>query len=421
MTDPAITCPHCRGEIKLTESLAAPLVDATRQEFQRRLSQKNSEMAELEKVIREQESAMTRERESLNQRLAEMLRAERPKIAAEETRRAHDALALDLAQKSAELAALQKALAQYSEKLVEAQKAQVDLIRQKRELDDARRELELSVEKQVQEGLAKARETARREAEERLSLKVMEKEQTIQAMQRQIEDLQRRAQQSSQQLQGEVLELRLESLLREKFPIDLIRPVPKGEYGGDVLQYVNGPNGKRCGTILWESKRTKSWQDQWLPKLRDDQRSAKADIAVLVTQALPKNVETFDFTDGIWVTDLRCLVPVALALRLLLIEVACARQSLEGQQTKMDQVYQYLTGPRFRQRVQAIVEKFTDMHADLDKERKTLTRLWAKREEQIRSVLDTTAGLYGDLQGIAGQSLQELDGLDIKLLDTPPS
>jgi hypothetical protein len=418
MTDPVITCPHCRHEIKLTESLAAPLIEATRNEFERRLAQKQSEMAGLEKTIRDREAAVARERETLNQRLAEMLRAERPKIAAEEARRVQDTLAADLAQKTAELASLQQALGQNTAKLAEAQKAQVDLLRQKRELDDARRELELSVEKQVQEGLSKARDAARKDAEERLAFKVMEKEQTILAMQRQIEDLQRRAQQSSQQLQGEVQELHLESLLREKFPQDIIQPVPKGEHGGDVLQNVMSPAGKRCGTILWESKRTKNWQDQWLPKLRDDQRAARADLAILVSQALPRHIETFDFTDGIWVTDLRCLIPVAVSLRLSLIDIACARQSLEGQQTKMDQVYQYLTGPRFRQRVQAIVEKFSDMHADLDKERKALTRLWAKREEQIRSVLDTTASLYGDLQGIAGQSLQELDGLDIKLLGT---
>jgi hypothetical protein len=224
------------------------------------------------------------------------------------------------------------------------------------------------------------------------------------------------AEQGSQQLQGEVQELHLESILRAKFPRDNIEPVPKGEYGGDILHRVLGPTGQVCGTILWESKRTKNWSDGWLSKLREDQRAAKAEIAVIVSQALPKNVEIFDLTDGVWITEPRCLVPIAVALRQSLLELAAARQATDGQQTKMEMVYQYLTGPRFRHRVEAIVEKFSDMQADLDKERKMMTRLWAKREEQIRGVVESTAGMYGDLQGIAGKTLQEIEGLDIRFI-----
>jgi hypothetical protein len=182
---------------------------------------------------------------------------------------------------------------------------------------------------------------------------------------------------------------------------------------------VVGPMGQRCGTILWESKRTKNWSDTWLPKLRDDQRAAKAEIASIVSHALPKGIETFDFIDGIWVTESRCAIPVAIALRQYLIQIAVARQAGEGQQTKMEMVYQYLTGPRFRHRVEAIVEKFSDMQSDLDRERKTMTRLWAKREQQIAGVIESTAGMYGDLQGIAGKTLHEIEGLDIPLLDAP--
>jgi len=290
------------------------------------------------------------------------------------------------------------------------------LIRKQRELDDAKREMELTIEAEVQKSLSAVREKARTEVEDGFKLKVADKEQTIAAMQRQIEELKRRAEQGSQQLQGEVLEIELETLLRAKFPHDDIEPVPKGEFGGDVLQKVRGPSGQPCGSILWESKRTKNWSDAWLAKLRGDQRSARADAALLVSQALPKGVETFDYLDGIWITDYRCAIPVAIAVRQSLLELAGARQAGEGQQTKMSMVYQYLTGPRFRQRVEAIVEKFTDMQEDLERERKTMTRLWAKREEQIRGVVEATAGMYGDLQGIAGKSLQEIDGLDMKLL-----
>ncbi|MDH4154180.1 MAG: DUF2130 domain-containing protein, partial [Nitrospira sp.] len=249
----------------------------------------------------------------------------------------------------------------------------------------------------------------------------MEKEQTIASMQTQIEELKRRAEQGSQQLQGEVQELELEAVLRTKFPRDTIEPVPKGEFGGDALQRVMGPLGQLCGTILWESKRTKNWSDGWLVKLRDDQRTAKADIAIIVSQTLPKDVESFDLVDGIWVTNAKSVFSLAVALRHSLIELASARQALDGQQTKTEMVYQYLTGPRFRHRVEAIVEAFSSMQEDLDREKKAITKQWAKREEQIERVMQATVGMYGDLQGIAGKSIQEIDGLELKTLDVDPT
>ena len=183
------------------------------------------------------------------------------------------------------------------------------------------------------------------------------------------------------------------------------------------MQRVIGPLDQRCGTILWESKRTKNWTDIWLAKLREDQRKAKADIALIITNALPKGVHTFGHIDGVWVTDLQCAVPVAIALRQSLIEIAAVRQASVGQHTKMEIMYQYLTGPPFRQRLEAIVEKFSDMQDDLDRERKAMTRLWAKREEQIRGVIEATAGMYGDLQGIAGKALMEIDGIALPLIE----
>jgi hypothetical protein len=343
---------------------------------------------------------------------------ERTRIASEESKKAKLALQTDIDQKARELAELQEVLNQRDAKLAEAQKAQADLIRQKRELDDARRELELTVEKRVQDGLLATREQAKKEAEESLKLKVLEKEQTIASMQTQIEELKRRAEQGSQQLQGEVQELELEALLRAKFPRDTIEPVPKGEFGGDALQRVMGPLGQLCGTILWESKRTKNWSDGWLVKLRDDQRTAKADIAIIVSQTLPKAVESFDLVDGIWVTNAKSVFSLAVALRHSLIELASARQALDGQQTKTEMVYQYLTGPRFRHRIEAIVEAFSSMQEDLDREKKAITKQWAKREEQIERVMQATVGMYGDLQAIAGKSFQEIEGLELTALES---
>jgi hypothetical protein len=420
MNEPTITCPNCKSEIKLTESLAAPLIEATRLQFEHTIAEKEAQVAKREAAICEQKTAIEKARGAIDEQVSEKLKAEREKIIAEEAKKARLILETDIELKTKEVSDLQEILKDRDIKLAEAQKTQVGLLRKQRELDDAKRELDFTVERKVQESLTVVRDKAKQEAEDGLKLKVLEKEVQIASMQRQIEELKRRAEQGSQQLQGEVLELELESLLRAKFPRDTIEPVAKGEFGGDLLQSIIGPLSQHCGSILWESKRTKNWSDGWLPKLRDDQRAAKADIALIVSNVLPKGVEAFDRIEGVWVTETRCAIPVAVALRQSLIELSTARQANEGQQTKMELVYQYLTGPRFRHRVEAIVEKFADMQADLDKERKTMTRLWAKREAQIRGVIESTVGMYGDLQGIAGGALPEIDSIDTLSLDYSP-
>ena len=421
MTEPTIICPNCKTEIRLTESLAAPLIAATRRQFEQQLSQKDEEILKREQGVREQEKQIAEAKRTLDEQVSDQvatqLKAERARVMAEEAKKAKLASAAELEAKALELSELQEVLKTRNEKLAEAQNAQAELIKKQRELDDAKRELELTVEKRVQDGLTEVRTSAKREAEDGMKLKVAEKDQTITSMQQTIEELKRKAEQGSQQLQGEVQELELENLLRAKFPFDSIEPVAKGEFGGDVLQRVVSQSGQACGAILWESKRTKNWSDGWLTKLREDQRAAKAEISILVSQVLPKGVEAFDVVDGVWVTSPRAALPVATALRHTLLQVGMARQVSEGQQTKTEMVYQYLTGPRFRQRVEAIVEAFSSMKEDLDKERKVIMKQWAKREEQIERVMGATVGMYGDLQGIAGKSLQEIEGLELQTLE----
>jgi hypothetical protein len=349
----------------LTESLAEPLIAATRQQFERQLAQKDEEIVKREQGIREKEKQIAEAKRTLDDQIADQvaatLKTERERVVIEESKKAKLASAAELDAKTRELTDLHEVLKSREEKLAEAQNAQAELIKKQRELDDARRELELTVEKRVQDGLTEVRVLAKKEAEDGLKLKVMEKDQTIASMQQKIEELKQKAEQGSQQLQGEVQELELESLLRAKFPFDTIEPVPKGEFGGDALHRVMSPGGQFSGTILWESKRTRNWSDGWLAKLRDDQRTAKAEVAVLVSQVLPKGVEAFDVIDGVWVTSPRAALAVATVLRHSLLQVSIARQVTEGQQTKTEMVYQYLTGPRFRHRVEAIVEAFSSM------------------------------------------------------------
>jgi hypothetical protein len=417
VTGPQIVCPNCRTEIKLTEQLAAPLIEETRRSFEKQLAVKEADFGRRESVLKRAQDDIAQARAGIDEQVAAKLKAERGAIAQAEAVKARVALADEIGNRERQLAELQEVLIGKDAKLAEAQKAQADTLRKQRELDEAKREFELTVETKVQESLVAVRDKAKLEAEDLLKAKVAEKEAQISGMQHQIEELRRRAEQGSQQLQGETSEIELESQLRARFSRDLIEPVPKGEFGGDVLQRVVGPGGQTCGTILWESKRTKNWSDGWLVKLRDDQRTAKADIAMIVSTALPKGVEGFDLIEGVWVAEPRFAVPLAIALRQSLLDVAGSRLAQEGQQSKMELVYGYLTGPRFRHRIDAIVERFTEMQSDLDRERKTMMRLWAKREEQLRGVLDSTAGLYGDLQGIAGRAMADIDSLDILMIE----
>lgn len=417
MAEPTIVCPNCGTEIKLTESLAAPLIDATRKQFEAKIAAKESDVAKREDQIRAQKRDLEDAKKAIDDKVNEKLKVQLKVVARDEARKAKLAIGADLEQKSKELADLQEILEKRDQKLAEAQKAQADLLKKQRELDDQKRELDLTIEKRVQASVEDVRSKAKKEAEDELKLKVSEKEEQIASMQRRIEELKQKAEQGSQQLQGEAMELELENMLRTKFPFDSIEPVPKGEFGGDVVQRVVSPSGLVCGSILWESKRTKSWSDAWLAKLRGDQRAAKAEICLLVSQALPKDVDSFEQIDGVWVAGPKYALPLVVALRHSLIEVANSRSSQEGQQTKTELVYEYLTGPRFRHRIEAIVEKFSDMEADLKRERKAMTRLWAKREAQIQGVIESTVGMYGDLQGIAGRSFKEIEGLEMPLLD----
>ena len=409
MPEPTITCPNCKTEIKLTESLAAPMVESVRREYELKMSAKDRE-------VKDKEDKLRKERESIDDVVAAKVKLERSAIAESEAKKAKEAVSDELTKMQQEKSEAQELLKDRNSKLAEAQKNEMELRKERQKLQDEKDQFEIEKQRAIDEERASIRETAQKEADEQSRLKIAEKEKTITDLQTKLQDALRKAEQGSQQLQGEVFELELEALLRAKFPLDSIEPVAKGKEGGDVLQRIVGPLGQACGAILWESKRTKNWSDGWLAKLRDDQRTAKAEAALLVSEVLPKGVQSFDLIEGVWVVEPRCAMPLAIAIRQSLVELTMARQAGEGQQTKMELVYQYLTGPRFKHRIEAIVEKFSDMQDDLEKERKNTMRLWAKREAQIRGVIESTAGMYGDLQGIAGRSLQEISGLSMPAL-----
>jgi hypothetical protein len=394
-TEPVIVCPKCKTEIKLTESLSAPMVERVRAEYEERLERSRQASEQLAQSVKARESLLeatifnrVRERE---QELRDAAQRE-----AAEGVRALNAEASDL-----------------RFKLAEAQQAQAEALRKERELEGRERAITLTIEQGITAGVRQAEERARREADDAGRLKRMELEATITSMQAKLAEAQQKAEQGSQQLQGEVQELDLEAALRAKFPFDTVEEVAKGVNGADITQTVVAPSGAECGFILWESKRTKRWSDGWLPKLREDGRKARADVLVIVSAALPEDVEQAGFSclDNVWVCSPTGALSMALALRATLLAVHAAKQAQAGMATKAEEVYGYVTGPQFRRRVEALVEAFTTLNEDLVAEQKATQRQWAKRAVQLERVIASTSGMFGDLQGIAGKALPAPEGL----------
>ena len=379
MSDLTIKCPTCSSEIELTEQLAGPLLADNQKRFAETLARQEAQAAQ--RLAEERESAK----------------------------------AAGKAEASEDQAAMAERLKEQDAKLAEARAVAANAMKREQELKDKEAEIELTVQKQIAAERAAMAERLAKEAQEKASLKEAEQAQKIDALTKRIEDLQQRATQGSMQTQGEAAEMVLEDTLAQAFPMDGFVPIGKGVAGADVRQDVMAANGT-AGSILWESKRTKNWTAGWLAKLRGDQREAGCEIAVITSLALPEGIDSFGLLDGVWVCAPRYAVPLATSLRQGLIDVAGAKGRAMGQETKMEMVYDYLTGTQFKQRVDAIVEKFEDMQDNLRKERVFMERSWAQRSKNIDLVIASTVGMHGDLQGIAGRAMPEIESVDALML-----
>lgn len=407
-----IVCPNCQVDIEVTEAISSQLRAQFQQQFDGETRRQEKQFAQREAALADSQRELEKARESVDEQVTARLAKERKQIAA-------DALAKARESVDTEIQDARLQLSEMRDRLKQTQQAELELRKQARELEEQKQQLELTVTRKLDEERQKIRNDAKREAAEETELNLAEREKIIGDLQKQIAELKRKSEQSSQQLQGEVMELSLEELLRREFPCDEIVPVPKGIHGGDVTQHVRDTNGETCGAILWESKRTKNWNDGWLPKLRDDQRAAKAQLSVIATTELPSGLATFDCVDGVWVTNRSCVAGLAAALRHGLVEIAAAKRSLDGRQDKMTIMYGYLSGPEFRHRVEGIVESFVTLREDLEKEKRSMQRMWAKREKQLERAVFSTSSLYGDLGAIIGASLPQIEQLELPALEGP--
>jgi len=343
------------------------------------------------------------------------------------TERAKHQLELEKVKKQAQKTAIQKAQSDFEltiKKLQESEsdekqrnkKFQDQILELTKELRKARQEREeakIEMQKKLAKEEEKIRQNAEKKAHEEHQLKIAEKEKQLRDALKANESLRRKLEQGSQQTQGEVLELELEEILKREFPTDNIKEVKKGQRGADVIQEVIDKRGRNCGTILWESKNAQ-WSNLWINKLKEDQRQAKADLAVLLVSNPPEGLKTFEYKNGVWIAVRKMISPLALALRFDMVRLNHEKLINVGKNEKAQVLYQYINSIEFKHRIEAIVEAFTDMQTEMEREKRWFNTKWARQEKQIRRIVDHTHGMYGELQDVVGKSLPEITTFQLK-------
>jgi hypothetical protein len=386
-----IKCPNCSYEFEAT--------DAFRDEVQRELNLKAKDwQAKKEEEYRKKEDAF-------QQQLADSL--QKQKLNIEETLK--KSISNDY---EAKLKMLTELNIQNEDKLKLSRQKELEFLKKEQELKNKEAELEISIQKKLNDERVTITDTIKKQEQEKNSLKIKELEKQLDDSRKLAEEMQRKAEQGSMQLQGEVQELAVEELLREAFPFDVIEEVGKGVKGADCIQHIRNNLAQLSGKIIYESKRTKAFTNEWIEKLKTDMRAQQADIAVIVTETLPKEMDAFGFRDGVWICKFSDLKPLAFVLRDSLIKINSALVTQENKADKMHLLYNYLTGVEFRQNIEAIVEGFLSLKDGITREKVQMEKLWKEREKQLDKVLSNTVQFHGSIKGIAGNAID-----DIKLLE----
>jgi hypothetical protein len=392
-----IRCPNCGTSISIDDVLTQQIAEKIKKEIEIDQKIKEDELLRKENEINAEKLKIEESKRNIqievNKKVAEKTAAEKvnlwkqAKIEAEK-------------QMVGEINLLSEQLKDKDNKLKESNEKELALRKEKNTLEEDKKNFELEKQRQLDEERMKITEEASKKATEEQQYTIAQLNKKITDVTKANAELTRKLEQGSQQTQGEVLELELEEILRAEFPHDDIVPVPKGVNGADIIQKVIDRSGRVCGQIVWEFKKTKSWVEGWIQKLKDDQRLIKADIAVIVSATLPENVRGFIFRDGVFICDIKLVVALATLLRINLESLTREKAMSVGKNEKMEVLYEYLTGIEFKQRLEAIIEAFSSMDAGLKKERMAYEKLWSEREKQIKKMMHNTIGMYGDLSGL---------------------
>ncbi len=407
-----IICPKCGNDIDVSEILQHQIEEEVNRQHASEVAEHRKKYKEAtdalklkEEAIKEQEAKF---QEELNLQVVQRLK-EKTHILAESLRKQI------LDEQSESTALLQQELSQKSEQLKELHKSKALIAQLEREKQEIESRITAQAEVALNQRLNQEKERIAKELSDQSELKFRQKEEQMEGLRRQIDEMKRKAEQGSMQLQGEVQELAIEEWLMGHFPLDIIDEIKKGARGGDCIQSVHTREMHNCGTIYYESKRTKDFQSAWIEKFKTDIRDKGANIGVIVTEVLPKGYERMGLYEGIWVCKYEEFKALAFILREGIVNVARANRNQENRTEKMGILYDYLTGNEFRLQVEAIVEGFAQMQSDLEKEKRAMTSIWKQREKQLAKVLESTIGMYGSIKGIAGNAIGSIQALELDL------
>lgn len=407
--DVQVGCPKCGHEFPLQAGISTQTIDRYAADFDSALSAQRKQLEAEARKLAERES--TTRVDAVKAELAEAQRlAKEVQESIEKVR--IDAKRVAREEQETELRSAREDAAAKAQALEKARQGELELRRKLREAEETTKNSELEYQRKLDAERITIGERERTAAKADADRQIAQVNEQLAQARREADDMKRKLEQGSQQVQGEALETSLEALLRTSFPFDEIDDVPKGMTGADLIQRVRSSSGQVCGTIVWEAKQTKNWQQGWLTKLKDDQRAVGAEIAVLVTTVMPKDVrDTFTRQEDIWITQFASVRPVAEALRTTLVEVHKQRQANVGRNEKMELLYNYVCSPQFAQKLKAIVDGFAAMQVDLSAEKRAMIKHWSRREKQIARLTAGTVSIVGDLQGIGENSLPQLDSI----------
>jgi hypothetical protein len=409
-TKQKIKCPKCGESISIDDVLTHQIEEEIKKDFELSQKAKEEELAQRTRDLDKQADKLAESKKEIDSVVAKQVLN---KMNEEKLKLYREAKIEVEKEQEAKTSLLEEQLKNKEERLEQATKNEIELRKEKIKLEDDKQAFELEKMRQLEEAKKVIIEEANKKATDEQQYAIAQLKKQLTDAIKAKDDLARKLEQGSEQTQGEVLELELEEILKTEFPQDEIIPVPKGIKGADVIHKILDRSGRLCGQIVWESKKTKAWSEGWIQKLKDDQRHIKADIAVIVSIALPDEVKGFALKDGVFVCDIKLAINLASLLRYDLLKVAEANRALTGKDEKKDVVYAYVNSTEFKQRIQAIAEAFIEMKNDIDKEKRSYQAIWAKREKQVQRVIDNTFGIYGDLKGLTGGTIQEIKMLEL--------
>ncbi len=401
-----INCPSCDHKFDVEDVLASKLEESIKEKYQERQKDAEKRLKEKLSALDEREQEFKKKKENENEIFKEKLK----KALKEEKEEIKHKVREDYDQK---FQAQKEELEEKRKKLSEMRDKEIELEKIKRQLEEQGKDLELQYEKKMRTALVEKEEILSKRIQEEASMKLAEKDKMLADQNKLIEELKRKKDQGSMQLQGEVLELAIEEILRHNFPNDLINEVPKGIRGADTIHTVMNSLRVDCGKILYESKRTKSFSNEWLEKLREDQREVGADIAVLITQTMPKDMESYGQRDGVWICSFAEFTGLVHVLRHMIIKVHSIKSAQENIGDKKEVLYNYVSSEEFKQIVNGIVEGFSGMKTELDREKRAMAGIWKRREKQIEKVISNTINMHSSIQGIAGNAISSLEILEL--------